>query len=479
MSLIVLLLAWLAALATPVDPVDAVLGRKPLETATVAVVVADAHSGELLLERAPDLPLIPASNMKLLTTAAAVTLLGADATFATRVLSSGPPGPDGVVGSDVVLLGDGDPCLRADVLAPDGIVDPAAFLAGLLHASGLRRVDGALVLDDGLLDREWVHPDWELEDLDYGFAAPVGALSIQRNCLELSVSGRSQGQRPSVALLTRAEGYRLRNETNWSTQAGIMEVGGRRPDDGGVVRVRGRVSHGTPSSTIQVAVRDGALLFGRCLLWALDQQGVTVRGGLQREAGSAAALPDPHELLRFETPLSRAVLLANKESDNSISDHLFKRLGALAEGEGSFRAGARAVRRFLTQQAGADAAGLVLSDGSGLARSNRVTARALVQALVAMNRKPGHERDLFLRSLPVSGRDGTLRDRLTDPPHKGAVRAKTGYISGVSALSGYVTTTSGRLLAFSILINDIPAPYRNRHMKVIQDDVCRALVGRW
>ena len=148
-------------------------------------------------------------------------------------------------------------------------------------------------------------------------------------------------------------------------------------------------------------------------------------------------------------------------------------------GKGSFKGGAEATRLFLDEVVRTSTEGFGMSDGSGLARSNRVTARQMVDTLVAMNRASAPARDLFLRSLPVAGLDGSLRDRLTRPPYLGAVRAKSGYITGVSALSGYVQAASGRILAFSILINDVPNGVTNRQMKAVQDDICRDLVDRF
>jgi D-alanyl-D-alanine carboxypeptidase/D-alanyl-D-alanine-endopeptidase (penicillin-binding protein 4) len=183
--------------------------------------------------------------------------------------------------------------------------------------------------------------------------------------------------------------------------------------------------------------------------------------------------------VRFESPLALAVVLANKESDNSISDHIFKVLGAEVLQDGSFAGGALAVEQFLREVVQTRTDGLALFDGSGLARLNTITARQMVDTLVAMNSAAPPVRDLFLRTLPVSGLDGSLKDRLVQPPYLGAVRAKTGYIHGVSSLSGYARAESGRILAFSILINDVPAESSNRAMKDIQDDICRDLVERW
>lgn len=453
-----------------------VLARPALSGAKVAVVVIDAETGRSLHEQRADEPLMPASNMKVLTTAAAVSLLGADHVFATRLLADGWPDDDGQLMGDLVVVGEGDPCLRTDLLAATPLGDPADGLAELLVQVGVRRIEGRLELDDRAFDREWVHPSWERDDLQRYYAAPIGALSLERNCLSISVDGRKSGRLPQATLQTPAVGYTLENDVDWSSSSGRYVVGAWRPDDQGVVKVDGHVSRGVFGAPLEVPARNASLYFGRSFQAALAARGVIITGGL--DDAYAGPLPDV-ELARVETTLDRALFLANKESDNSVAEHLFKALGLKTEGQGSFASGGRAMESFLRDTVGLHTSGMQLADGSGLSRENRVTARALASTLATMYATPGDERDLFLRSLPVAGLDGTLDERMREAPYRGAVRAKTGYIRGVSSLSGLAWTRSGRVLAFSILINGYSEKYRNRDMKSVQDDLCRELVSRW
>jgi len=465
-----------AAAPSAVERIEAVLARGELKGARVAVSVVDVEQGQSLYARNVDVPLAPASNMKLLTTAAAASLLGPAHLFRTRVLAAAPPDAEGHVEGDLVVQGGGDPCLRADAAPAGQAADGAAALVELLQRAGVRRVGGRLVLDDGLLDRAWVHPDWTPGDIANSYAAPIGALSIHGNCLKLAIDG---GTRPQARLATLAATYRVRNELKPADKSNEFAVGAIRPDESGVVRVTGQVGRAVGTREIDVPVVDPAELFARCLLWQLDARELKVAGSVAVEAGAAAALAAPVELACVETPLGNALIMANKESDNSIADHLFKVLGASVGGEGSFEGGGRAVAGFLEQQVGTPMGELVLRDGSGLSHRNRVTARAMTATLATMARAEPAVRDAFLRSLPVSGADGSLDERLREAPYAGSVRAKTGYISGVSCLSGYARTRGGRTLAFSILINDYGPRQTNQQMKSIQDDVCRALVDLW
>jgi len=467
----------LACLLLPAPPfvggVDGPLARPELKGARVALCVVDVDSGQRLFARNADEPMAPASNLKLVTTAAAIGLLGPDYQFSTRLLTTEERDAEGVLHGDLVVVGGGDPCLRADLLAPEKVSDPGALLADLVAAAGVKRVDGKLVLDDGLMDHEWLNPDWNAGDIDADYAAPIGALSLHKNCLALLVDG-SEG--PAVATAFAAPGYTLRNELKRADVSNATAVSALRPDSQSLVRVRGEVGRSVSRLQVAVPVRDPTELFGRCLLGALQKREIPVSGGLSMAPGCAAALDDSHLLTSLQTPLQNAVLIANKESDNSISDHLFKLVGTLGGGPGSFASGAQAVLGFLSAQVGTSVEGVVLRDGSGLSSRNRVTARLIADTLVHMWKAPAPARDLYLRSLPVAGIDGSLAERLEDAPYRGAVRAKTGYIRGVSTLSGYARTTGGRTLAFSILINDFGPQFSNRQMKAIEDDVCRALV---
>jgi len=453
-----------------------VLSRPELKGARVAVVVMDAETGRTLHELRPDEPLLPASNMKLLTTAAAVSGLGADFVFSTSLLAETEPGPDGVLPGDLIVVGSGDPSLRTDVLEPFGGQGPAALLAEIVAAAGVTDVQGCLRLDDSIFDREWVHPSWERDDLGRAYAAPVGALSLEGNCLHVVFDARSRGESPWASLSAPVSGYALENEVHWSDKPGRYIVGALRPRVDGTVKLTGHISRGVIGQPVAVPVRNATRLFGASLLGALRGRGIRVHGGICLDGSGGAG---EVELGRIETPLDRALFLANKDSDNTVTEHLFKAIGAQAEGQGSFASGARAMGHFLRSTVGVSTAGLVLADGSGLSRSNRVSARALAATLASMHASPQPERDLFLRSLSVAGLDGTLTKRLREAPYRGAVRAKSGYIGGVSSLSGLAWTRSGRVLAFSILINGYATKYRNQDMKRIQDDLCRELVSRW
>lgn len=456
---------------------EAVLADSALSGLTVGAVVLDVGSGRVLLERNATRPLVPASNQKLITTAAAVVELGAEWHFSTRIAATHELLEDGTLRGDLVLWGSGDPSLRADVFAQDGLGDPATHLAELLWRAGLRRVEGDLLLDESYFDQQVVHSDWDPGDLDSVFAAPISALSIHGNRVGIEIDGSRGGTSPRVKLTTLVDGYSLRSAVQYDPRKGILEVGALRPDAGARISVRGRLGRGK-TYEFEVPVADPPLFFGRCLLAALYARGIDVDGGISRELSAASLHPGAVTLVDHRSPIDWPVLLANKESDNSMADHLFKALGAEAGDGGSFAGGGRAVTEFLARTVRTHTEGAVLRDGSGLSPKNRISARAVVDTLFLMHEQPEAQRGLFLRSLPVSGVDGSLSNRMTEAPYRGAVRAKTGWISGASSLSGYVHTAEGRVLAFSLLFNGLK-PGTNARMKAVQDDFCRALHDSW
>ena len=448
---------------------ESVLKSPHLTDARVAVAVVDLASGELLFERAIDEAFAPASNMKLLTTAAALATLGADHEFTTSFVAAAEP-EAGRLQGDLFVVGTGDPSLRADVLDPSAATDPAVLLSQLVRGAGLVSVAGDLVLDAGAFVDEGVHADWEAADLDRAFAAPIGALSIDGNRIEVRIDGRG----PTATLSTPLSGYRVDNELRSSSTRGTWQVGAIRPDASGDLRVFGAISRDVTDRLLEVPVREPPRLFGERLLAAFANAGIEVDGGIRLAPGASRHLESSVELARLATPISRAVLLANKESDNSMADHLFKAIGTSVASTGSFATGGEGVLTFLRDTVGTRVQGVEVRDGSGLSARNRVTARAVVSTLVHMAATPGAERDVFLRSLPVGGVDGTLRTRMAAASTRGAVRAKTGFITGVSTLSGYVRSRGGRVFAFSILFNGIK-PGTNAKLKHVQDEVCRVL----
>lgn len=377
---------------------DPVLG--PARDRT-CLTVADAD-GRPLFARRPELTLIPASTMKVLTGAVALARIGPEARLTTEVRASGPP-RDGAVG-DLWLVGGGDPLLSTADFAVDAgfagqprLATPLEALADRVVAAGVRRVGGRIVGDESRYDTQRLVPSWNPRYIAGFEVSPISALVVNKNFL---VDTRAFGPPPPVHAA--------------SVLAGLL-------------RARG------------VAV------------------GGAGEGRVPSEAVKLTALDSP--------PLSEVVGEVLQHSDNLGAEMLVKELGVRFGGSGSTAAGLAVVRDHLTGT-GVALDGMAAVDGSGLDRSDRLSCDILQRVFA----KTG-EGELG-KVLPVAGRNGTLHRRFQNTPAAGKVRAKTGSLEGVAALSGWTTAASGRSVQFSLLSNELPAAQIG---SALQDKVVNAL----
>lgn len=390
-------------------------------------------------------PRIPASNQKILTAAAALRRLGREFRFETRV-ARGARG-------ELVVVGDGDPNLSGRWF--DG--DPTRVLrlmAADVKARGIDRV-GDLVLDASRFDGEMVHPDWPADQLDRWYCAPVAALVYNDSCWDITVRPGGRAGDPARVEVQPAllrPSVLNRCETAGEGEQHLVHLARAAEAD---LAVHGRILLSSSGITGNVAVRDPVLFFGRAFRAALEAEGVAVEGALR-----VGRVEGAKDLLVYRSGLDRTLEVMLRNSQNLYAECLFKRAG-----DGTFRGGGEAVAAALREM-GVPTEGLVASDGSGLARTNRVSARTLYGVLQALRDEPH-----FVQALPAGG-EGTLRRRYA---HLGArLRAKTGYIRGVSALSGYVTGGSGTRYVFTVLANGRSTARARR----LQDLLVEALGNR-
>jgi D-alanyl-D-alanine carboxypeptidase/D-alanyl-D-alanine-endopeptidase (penicillin-binding protein 4) len=239
------------------------------------------------------------------------------------------------------------------------------------------------------------------------------------------------------------------------------------------VQVQGQIPASVRRWSGSFAHPDPVELFGSVLRGALSDAGIRVRGALRREPGAAGGT----ELCRLRTPLVSTLRPINTDSENGVADQLFLALGHAATGAGT-RAGAAAATRRAVERLGVPAAGLVQVDGSGLSRDNRATARQISALIAAVLDLGDPTATLFRESLAVAGESGTLDQRMTGPQVRGKVQAKTGFIGGVSALSGLARSDAGAQYVFSILVEYPPYGGLNTSCwKKMQDEICGLLVG--
>lgn len=441
--------------------------------ATWGVAVQDAASGKSLFETNAHQLLKPASNAKLVTGALALHTLGPNARLATDFIPTGPISPRGVLHGDLILHGGGDFAFSARFFQGNPTQSLSSVVATLKKA-GLRRIQGDLVADDALFSGPPFGHGWTWDDLEYDYGAEVSALSVDDNVLELECAPGATTKDPVTVTAGPGASY-----FTFETQGLITtppssprRVQIQRQPGSRVVRLSGSLPVGSQPWKDSVTVPEPALYFAHRLREELMHADVRVQGIARRDPGARQRLTSnlvpavpgfskaardplflPPPISIASPPLSTLVTAMMKPSQNLYAQLLLLQVGARLPQTGDLpteEAGILALRAFL-DEAGIPRDEVQLDDGSGLSRSSLVSPAALVAVLRFVDRQP--YRQAFLDSLPVAGRDGSLRQRFTGTPLEGNLRAKTGSLRYVHTLSGFVTNTAGRRLVFSAMLN--------------------------
>jgi serine-type D-Ala-D-Ala carboxypeptidase/endopeptidase (penicillin-binding protein 4) len=438
-----------AARASLTHDIDAILAQPALEHGYWGVLVKSLKNDDTLYALNARRLMLPASNMKIVTLAAAAEKLGWDYRYETRVMTNGTVA-NGALDGDLIVVGSGDPSLM------DG--DPAARLfdewAAALRTRGVQRIMGRIVGDDNAFADEGLGFGWSWDDLPDDYAAAVGALQFNENAVRVTVSpGPAAGDAAGVAVVPPTSALVVRNALATGDAASAVHIDARRLPGSAELELRGSIPQGSAPAVRLVSVDNPTLFFVSALRNALIARGIDVRGAAIDIDDIHDALPravgDPLVTLR-SAPLSTLAVRLMKVSQNLYAETFLTTLSASAPASGA--AGAATARTVLSPWGVAEG-GLILRDGSGLSRYDFVTADALATILAHVH-KDERLRGPFEASLPIGGRDGTLAVRMKGTPAEGNVRAKTGSMTGVRTLSGYVTTADGEPLVFAILANN-------------------------
>lgn len=432
----------------------------------LGVSIVEVSTGRVVYERKASTALIPASNTKLLTTAAALVALGPGYQFETPILVRGEV-VDGVLQGDLAVVGGGDPNFSGRDYGGDSLAIFKQW-ARRLASSGIHHVRDDVLLVDGLFDRQMIHPSWPRDQLDRWYEAPVSALSFNDNCVLVRMRPGAVGHPARVDIFPEVGAMSLMNRSR-TTHGGRSWLMLGRGGDAPVLELSGTISTRNGGWERWVTVEDPLRYFAAALKTGFEREGLTIEGEIRGVRHLAPG--EWRQVMVQRSDLLSAIEVTNKRSQNFYAESILKVLGARACGEGSWRSGTGAVRDILTRLGVPDDYRQV--DGSGMSRANRIAPRHLTTLLVLMTRhRYGGD---FLRSLPFAGEEGlNWEDRLAEPPYAGNVFAKTGSLRGVSALSGYAKSRSGTLYAFSILMNGVRS---QSQAHALQNAIVRTLIN--
>ena len=451
------------------EVIDRLLTDARLDGAQASVVVADAATGTTLYNRNGDRRLLPASNTKLLTSTAAMELLGVDHRFTTDVRATGDRRA-GVVKGDLYLRGGGDPTMLGadyDKLAAD------------VAASGVRLVTGNLVADDTRYDNVRLGPDWTWDDEPYYYAAQVSALTVAPNtdydagtAIINASPAAAAGKRPAITM-TPPNTYLTIDNQATTVATGSTTISFERQHGSNTIVVTGQIAVGSATESDWVSVWEPTGYAADVFRNALNRHGVKVIG--RTVLGRATPASAPAVASHQSMTLGELMVPFLKLSNNGHAEVLAKEIGKVVSGSGTWSAGIAAIRGY-AGSVGLNTATLNQRDGSGLSRRDFVPPAEFVHLLVAARAEPWF--NTWYQALPIAGNSerfvgGTLRSRMADTPAANNVHAKTGSLTGASALSGYVTDADGRQLVFSVITNN----YLASTVKDIEDQIAVALAS--
>ena len=442
--------------------VDSLMDDPVLKSAQFGICVYDLDNDTLIYSRNDDKLLVPASNLKIVTTSASLYLLGPDCRFTTRLLRAGSE-ENGIIEGDIILVGGGDPTFG---------VDQIQRFIDVLQRKKIRSITGNVLVDDSYFTDlslqgnsftfERLPVGWSWHYLDARYAAEVSALTFNENSIGVAIR-HTKGDSAVLVSLLPETGY-VRLVSRMVVKEGEDSIIIYRRPENNVIYVSGGVGSGRKKD-IPVAVKDPAFFAGYYFMECLERNGIDVGGTVMRRINDAKGKNGDFVVIDsvLSPPLVDILRETNVESVNLYAETLLKILGARFYNEGTFNKGLIMVRSFL-DHCGVDTSNVSLWDGSGLSRYDLITPLNIVQVLRFMYRSV--YRDIFLGLLPMVG-EGTLEYRFKD--FDGILRAKTGSIHAVSCLSGYLTVNEHNY-CFSLMFNN----FANSRRKI--DDIQEKII---
>ena len=460
---------------------EALLAAGPVNKGDWGLLIADAETGQTLYELNADKYFIPASNMKLFTTALALAKLGPDFRFHTTLETHGSVSADGELSGDLVLVGRGDPNLSNRKfpyqLREEFDGDPEKVLAQLadaLVAKGVKEISGDVVADDSYFLREPYPSGWEIDDMVWEYGAAISAIVVDDNTVTLNLTPGDQPGDPVQASVSPATpDFVVENNVVTSAADAKTDLTLTREPNSRTVVIHGTLPAHSASRKLVLAMHEPAEHAAALLARLLTERGVKITGVPRAAHVPEPATATPRAVLveHLSVPLADSVKLINKISQNLHTEMLLR---AAARQNGTWNTPEDLMKfpaDFYTL-AGINPDDVIQKDGSGLSRHDLVTARAIVQLLKYAHDQPWFTP--FYDSLPVAGMDGTLEPLMKNTVAAAHIHAKTGSLEHVRTRSGYAETLNGRRLIFSFLSNNQGG--KNHEALDALDELCVAMV---
>jgi len=436
------------------------LATTPTSKGEWGLLVVDAESGETLYEQNADKYFVPASNMKLFTTALALAKLGPEYRFHTTLETQGAVSSEGVLNGDLTLAGRGDPNLsnrkfpyelKEEFDGPPQKV--LVELADALVTKGVKEISGDVVGDDSYFPRERYPNGWEIDDMVWEYGAAISAIVLDDNTVALTLTPGEQAGNPVQAAVSPATpDFLVRNEVTTSAADVKSDLTLTREPGSNLVVVRGTLSAKSAPRKLVLAIEEPAQHAAATLQRLLEERGVKVAGTARARHDHAEPGGDPVVLAEHvSVPLGDALKLVNKISQNLHTEMLLRTV-ARQSGVWATPDDLMKVPADFYAAAGIEPGDVIQTDASGLSRHDLVTPRAIVTLLTFAQKQSWF--GPYYASLPVAGIDGTLEDRMKNTPAAGRIHAKTGSVEHVRTLSGFAETPGGRRLIFSFLSNN-------------------------
>jgi D-alanyl-D-alanine carboxypeptidase/D-alanyl-D-alanine-endopeptidase (penicillin-binding protein 4) len=444
------------------------------------LLVVDAVSGETLFEKNADKYFVPASNMKLLTTALALDTLGPEYRFRTTVETNGTLSANGKLSGDLILVGRGDPNLsnrkypydtKEEFDGPPEKV--LAELADAVVARGVKEISGDIVGDDSYFPRERYPDGWEIDDMVWEYGAAISALVVDDNTATLLLTpGEKSGDPVAFEIQPHIEEFALKNLVTTTGAKEKPDLRLTREPGSATVVVSGVLPAKSDPHKLTLAIQEPAQHAAGLLARLLAARGVKCSGNI-RAQHDPENVETPRTVLaeHLSIPLGDSVKLVNKISQNLHTEVLL-RAAARQSGRWNDPEDLLNFPKAFYAKVGIAPDDVLQTDGSGLSRHDMVTPRAFVALLQYAQKQSWFS--AYYASLPVSGVDGTLNERMKESAIAGRIHAKTGSVSHVRTLSGYAETAGGRRLIFSFLSNNQYG--KNHEVHDALDDLCLAML---